>query len=108
MLQGVNDGDEHAQQLSTLLADVPCKINLIPFNPFPGTAYACATPERIKQFSQMLQASGFVVTVRQTKGQQVNAACGQLAGRIADRSNRQQKWLAHLKINPSDDAANAS
>ncbi|UDG81959.1 23S rRNA (adenine(2503)-C(2))-methyltransferase RlmN [Candidatus Vallotia cooleyia] len=86
MLDGINDSDEHARQLLALTRAVPCKFNLIPFNPFPKSRLLCASPERIKRFAQILIDAGFVTTVRRTRGSDINAACGQLAGEVLNRT----------------------
>ncbi len=89
MLDGVNDTDKHARQLIRLLEGVPSKINLIPFNPFPGTGYRSSPRERIDQFRERLVRSGLVVITRKTRGDDIAAACGQLVGKVRDRSKRQ-------------------
>ena len=71
---------------------VPCKFNLIPFNPFPNSGYERSTNENIRVFRDILQQAGFVVTVRKTRGDDIDAACGQLAGQVQDKTRRQQKW----------------
>jgi 23S rRNA (adenine2503-C2)-methyltransferase len=88
MLDGVNDSDAQARQLLEATREVPCKFNLIPFNPFAGTAFRCSPADRIRRFQEILMASGVVTTVRKTRGRQIDAACGQLAGRVQDRSRR--------------------
>ena len=88
MLDGVNDRTEHAQQLAALVHDVPCKFNLIPFNPFPNSGYRRSPREAIRRFAEILLASGLVVTTRKTRGDDIDAACGQLAGRVQDRTRR--------------------
>ncbi|MGC2519197.1 MAG: 23S rRNA (adenine(2503)-C(2))-methyltransferase RlmN [Burkholderiales bacterium] len=88
MLEGVNDSDEHARQLIDLAAQVPCKINLIPFNPFPNSGFARSPREIIRRFSETLNAAGTVTTTRKTRGDEIDAACGQLAGQIQDRTRR--------------------
>lgn len=93
MLKEVNDSVECAHQLAALLRDIPCKLNLIPFNPFPFTEYVCSLPDQIKQFKTILQASGVHVTVRKTRGEDIDAACGQLVGKFDDRTQRNAKWL---------------
>jgi 23S rRNA (adenine2503-C2)-methyltransferase len=90
MLDGVNDTPAHAQELIELVRDVPCKFNLIPFNPFPDSGYARSKPEAIRRFREALQAAGFVVTTRKTRGDDIDAACGQLAGRVQDKTKRTQ------------------
>jgi 23S rRNA (adenine2503-C2)-methyltransferase len=91
MLDGVNDADEHARQLVELVRDVPCKFNLIPFNPFPGSGLARSSPDRIRAFVQRLGDAGIVTTVRRTRGDDIDAACGQLAGDIVDRTRLVQR-----------------
>ncbi len=92
MLAGVNDSDEHAKQLIELLKDLPSKVNLIPFNPFPHAPYQRSSNNRIHAFSNLLNQAGFVCTVRQTRGDDIDAACGQLVGQVADKTRRQEKW----------------
>ena len=86
MLDGVNDTDAHARELLALTADVPCKFNLIPFNPFPESGLFRSKAERIKRFAQILIDAGIVTTVRKTRGDDIDAACGQLAGAVKDRT----------------------
>jgi 23S rRNA (adenine2503-C2)-methyltransferase len=88
MLDGVNDGPEHAAELIERVADVPCKINLIPFNPFPGTEFRTSPRSRILAFQQQLVQADIVTTIRRTRGEDIDAACGQLAGRVQDRTKR--------------------
>jgi 23S rRNA (adenine2503-C2)-methyltransferase len=88
MLSGVNDGEQQATELIALLADVPSKVNLIPFNPFPGTAFRRSPREVIRRFSDSLNAAGIVTTTRKTRGDDIDAACGQLAGQVEDRARR--------------------
>lgn len=88
MLDGVNDGEEHVRQLIGLTSRLPCKINLIPFNPFPGAGFARSPQDAIRRFSDALNAAGIVTTTRKTRGDEIDAACGQLAGRIHDRTRR--------------------
>lgn len=92
MLAGVNDSDEHAKQLVNLLTGLPSKINLIPFNPFPHAPYGRSSNNRIHAFSNILNQAGFVCTIRQTRGDDIDAACGQLVGQVADRTRRSKKW----------------
>lgn len=91
MLSGVNDGADQARELARLVKSVPCKINLIPFNPFAGTQYVRSAPEAIARFRDVLLQAGLVATVRKTRGDDIDAACGQLAGRVQDRTRRGQK-----------------
>jgi len=88
MLDGVNDSDAHARSLVSLVAEMPCKFNLIPFNPFPGSGLRRSSAARIRDFAAQLQAAGIVVTTRKTRGDDIDAACGQLAGTVQDRTRR--------------------
>jgi 23S rRNA (adenine2503-C2)-methyltransferase len=88
MLDGVNDQPAHARALAALVRDVPCKINLIPFNPFAGSGFATTPRERIRAFAGALQDAGLVTTIRRTRGDDIDAACGQLAGQVHDRVKR--------------------
>jgi len=87
MLDGVNDSDLHAKQLIEIARRVHCKLNLIPFNPFPASGLQRSSAARIKVFSQHLIDAGIVTTVRKTRGDDIDAACGQLAGEVKDRTN---------------------
>jgi 23S rRNA (adenine2503-C2)-methyltransferase len=91
MLRGVNDQVEHARELLALTQDVPCKFNLIPFNPFPSSGFARSEPEVIRRFQDVLLEAGLVATVRKTRGDDIDGACGQLAGQVQDRTNRKQR-----------------
>ena len=97
MLHGVNDSDKHAHELVALLKDLPSKINLIPFNPFAHAPYGRSSNNRIHAFSDILNNAGFVCTVRQTRGDDIDAACGQLVGQVADRTRRAKKWQESIK-----------
>lgn len=88
MLKGVNDGEEQARQLIQLASQVECKINLIPFNPFPGSGFLRSPQEVIRKFNGILNTAGIVTTTRRTRGDDIDAACGQLAGKIRDRTGR--------------------
>jgi 23S rRNA (adenine2503-C2)-methyltransferase len=88
MLDGVNDSDAQAQELAGIAARISCKFNLIPFNPFPQTEFRRSPPERIRRFAEILQRKGITVTTRKTRGDAIDAACGQLAGEVADRTRR--------------------
>jgi len=94
MLDGVNDSDRHAKQLIRLLEGTPSKMNLIPFNPFPGTEYRCSSAERIEAFRQRLMRAGIISITRKTRGDDIDAACGQLVGRVKDRSRRELRTIA--------------
>jgi 23S rRNA (adenine2503-C2)-methyltransferase len=96
MLDGVNDQPEHAQELLALIRHhgargVPCKINLIPFNPFPDSGLVCSPRAAVLRFGQILNEGGVVTTVRKTRGDDIDAACGQLAGDVLDRTNAAQR-----------------
>ncbi len=99
MLDGVNDLPEHARQLAKLLRGIPSKINLIPFNPFPGTKYQRSPDEAIYRFQTILMEAGYTTTIRRTRGEDIDAACGQLAGRVMDRTKR--------RLRAQQEAANA-
>ena len=88
MLDHVNDGVEHAHQLAEVLKNMPCKINLIPWNPFPEAPYAKSSNTRIDRFQKTLMEYGFTVIIRKTRGDDIDAACGQLAGDVIDRTKR--------------------
>lgn len=88
LLAGVNDRPEDARALVQLVAEVPCKFNLIPFNPFPGSPFEKPTRERVRRFQEILMAADIVTTVRKTRGDAIDAACGQLAGQVHDRTRR--------------------
>jgi 23S rRNA (adenine2503-C2)-methyltransferase len=88
MLDGVNDQPAHARALAAIAREVPSKLNLIPFNPFPGTQFRASPRERIREFRQTLHDAGIVATVRKTRGDEIAAACGQLAGQVQDRITR--------------------
>lgn len=92
MLEGVNDHPEHAKQLIQLLRELPSKINLIPFNPFPHAPYGRSSRNRIMAFQRALSDAGYVCTVRTTRGEDIDAACGQLVGQVADRTRRAERW----------------
>ncbi len=88
MLDGVNDSDEHARELVALAGKVKSKFNLIPFNPFPRSEFKRSSPERIRRFADILARAGLTATTRKTRGDDIAAACGQLAGDVADRTRR--------------------
>jgi 23S rRNA (adenine2503-C2)-methyltransferase len=96
MLDGVNDQPTHARALIDLVRDVPCKLNLIPFNPFPASGFATSPRERIRAFAHALQDAGLVATVRKTRGDDIDAACGQLAGQVQDRTRRRLATRIHV------------
>jgi 23S rRNA (adenine2503-C2)-methyltransferase len=88
MLDGVNDSDADARALLHLVRDVPCKFNLIPFNPFPASGFHRSPGERVRRFASILLDGGIVTTTRRTRGDDIDAACGQLAGKVQDKSRR--------------------
>ncbi|MFG6448442.1 23S rRNA (adenine(2503)-C(2))-methyltransferase RlmN [Roseateles sp. BYS180W] len=99
MLDGVNDTLEHAQELVALLrGKVPCKLNLIPFNPFPASGLVRSSRERVSAFADVLLRAGLVTTVRKTRGDDIDAACGQLAGEVQDRTRVHQRLLRPVVV----------
>ncbi|KPF53698.1 23S rRNA (adenine(2503)-C2)-methyltransferase [beta proteobacterium AAP51] len=101
MLDGVNDTPEHAQALVRLVQHrLPCKFNLIPFNPFPASGLLRSPRERVQAFAQVLQAAGIVTTVRKTRGDDIDAACGQLAGEVQDRTNARERLARRREVIP--------
>jgi 23S rRNA (adenine2503-C2)-methyltransferase len=100
MLDHVNDELAHADELVELLRDVPCKLNLIPFNPFPNTEFRASSRNRIVAFQRRLQDAGFVATVRKTRGDDIDAACGQLAGQVNDRTKRRLHKIQPVTARP--------
>jgi 23S rRNA (adenine2503-C2)-methyltransferase len=93
MLDGVNDTVQHARQLLETVKDVPCKFNLIPFNPFPDSGYKTSTQDNIRRFRDILMQAGYVVTTRKTRGDDIDAACGQLAGKVQDKTKRSERRI---------------
>jgi 23S rRNA (adenine2503-C2)-methyltransferase len=91
MLDGVNDSVEQAQELINLVGDLPCKFNLIPFNPFPESGLQKSTEDNIYQFADVLDKARIVTTIRKTRGEDIDAACGQLAGEVQDRTRLQER-----------------
>jgi 23S rRNA (adenine2503-C2)-methyltransferase len=97
MLEDVNDGEAHARELVTFSKKVSSKFNLIPFNPFPRSEFKRSSPERIRRFAEVLQRGGLTVTTRKTRGDDIAAACGQLAGDVADRTRRRSMALREVR-----------
>ena len=93
MLEGINDSIQHAHELVALVHDVPCKFNLIPFNPFPQTHYRRSKADVIARFRDVLVQADIVTTVRKTRGDDIDAACGQLAGQVQDKTKRTHRLL---------------
>ena len=91
MLENVNDSIDQAKELVNLIKNVPSKINLIPFNPFPKSGYKCSKKTTIKAFQEILMDAGIVTTIRKTRGDDIDAACGQLAGQVQDKTKRTQR-----------------
>lgn len=91
LIDGVNDHPEHARKLVKLLRTLPSKLNLIPFNPFPGTGYRCSSEDRIAQFQEIVMRGNLIATVRKTRGGDIDAACGQLVGKVQDRTQRSKR-----------------
>ncbi|TNE75380.1 MAG: 23S rRNA (adenine(2503)-C(2))-methyltransferase RlmN [Gammaproteobacteria bacterium] len=96
----VNDRDEHARQLANLLKDIPCKINLIPFNPFAQSDYRRVTNTALNRFRDILHKAGYTVTVRTTRGDDIAAACGQLAGTVNDKTRRSERYQRQAETTP--------
>ena len=97
LLAGVNDQVEHAQELTQLLKDYPCKINLIPFNDFPNSGFERPSGNAVSRFWKVLMEAGFIVTVRTTRGDDIDAACGQLVGDVNDRTKRSARYRAQYE-----------
>ena len=99
LMRGVNDTQAHAKALAKLLEPLRCKINLIPFNPFPGAPYERPTKSSIRDFQTYLMQAGYATMLRTTRGEDINAACGQLVGRVKDRTKRQARYIARMAVN---------
>lgn len=97
MLAGINDQAVHAYEMIQLLKNVPSKINLIPFNPFPQAPYQCSSRNQIMAFQKILTEAGFICTIRATRGDDIDAACGQLVGQVQDRTKRAARWQQKIK-----------
>ena len=102
LLKGVNDQLTHARQLTRLLKDVRCKINLIPFNPFPASGFERPDAEAVRSFQTCLINAGFSAMLRTTRGEDIKAACGQLVGQVSDRTRRQSRYLARVKASETE------
>lgn len=101
MLDGVNDSDEQARELVRLVKGrVPCKFNLIPFNPFPESGLKRSPRERVTAFAKVLQDAGLVTTIRKTRGDDIDAACGQLAGEVQDRTGARERLVQRRGVIP--------
>lgn len=97
LLKGVNDSLEQARALARLLRDVRCKINLIPFNPFPASGYERPDEATVRAFQTLLMNAGYATMLRSTRGDDIDAACGQLVGQVQDRTRRQQRYIARQR-----------
>jgi 23S rRNA (adenine2503-C2)-methyltransferase len=98
MLDGINDSVKHARELIELVRDVPCKFNLIPFNPFPMSGYQRSRPDTVRRFRDELMQAGLVATTRKTRGDDIDAACGQLAGQVQDKTKRTQYKIVEAAV----------
>jgi 23S rRNA (adenine2503-C2)-methyltransferase len=98
MLENVNDSDAQAKELIRLLSGIKCKVNLIPFNPFPESGLTRSLPQRVQAFMHLLQDAGMIATVRKTRGDDIAAACGQLAGDVVDRTRVRERALYEQPI----------
>lgn len=98
MLKDVNDRTEHANELIDLMRGIECKFNLIPFNPFPNSGFESSSWSQILKFQKILQNGGYITTVRKTRGDDIDAACGQLVGKVQDKTKRQEKWKNYIPI----------
>lgn len=106
LIKDVNDQLEHAKELVALLRDTPCKINLIPFNPFPHSGYERPSNNAIRRFQDCLYRAGYNVTVRTTRGEDIDAACGQLVGQVMDKTRRSERYIAVRQLaEQAEDAA---
>lgn len=97
LIKGVNDEIAQARELAALLADVRCKINLIPFNPFPASGFERPEQESVRRFQTCLMNMGYATMLRTTRGEDIDAACGQLVGRVEDRTRRRARYLARVR-----------
>lgn len=98
LMSKVNDEEAHAHELAKVLKTTPCKINLIPFNPFPNSGYERPSNNRIHRFRDILQKAGYNVTVRKTRGDDIDAACGQLVGQVADKTRRSERFIEAVEL----------
>ncbi len=98
LMNQINDKEEHAHELAQVLKNTPCKINLIPFNPFPNSGYERPSNNRIHRFKDILQQAGYNVTIRKTLGDDIDAACGQLVGQVVDKTRRSVKFIEAVEL----------
>ena len=102
LIDGVNDSDDQARELIEVLRDTPCKINIIPFNPFPQSGYKKPSRRRTERFQNILFKAGYIVTVRTTRGDDIDAACGQLVGQVKDKTKRNERYQQKYSENNKD------
>ena len=93
MLAGVNDSVEHAYEVAKFLKGIPALLNLIPFNPFDGSGYSTTSNNQVDRFGEIVMKAGITTVIRRTRGEDINAACGQLVGKIADKSRRERRFI---------------
>ncbi|MGO2132999.1 MAG: 23S rRNA (adenine(2503)-C(2))-methyltransferase RlmN [Halomonas sp.] len=98
LIKDINDQQPHAQELAEVLKELPCKINLIPFNAFPHSGYETPSRNQVMRFQQWLYELGFAAPVRSTRGDDIDAACGQLVGRVKDRTRRHERYIQSIQI----------
>jgi 23S rRNA (adenine2503-C2)-methyltransferase len=98
LIAGINDQPEQARELARLLQDFPCKSNLIPFNTFAQSDYCLPSGNAVSRFWQVLVDAGYIVTVRTTRGDDIDAACGQLVGQVVDRTRRSERYRAQTQV----------
>ena len=108
MIKDINDKYEHAVEMIELLKNVPCKINLIPFNPFPHSGYERTGNDTIRRFQDQLCQAGYNVTVRTTRGEDIDAACGQLVGQVLDRTRRSERYIAVSELSTTFEVPQSS
>ncbi len=101
LIDGVNDSPEQARELARVLKDFPCKVNLIPFNPFDLSDYRRPSGNRVRNFHRTLMDAGYIVTIRTTRGDDISAACGQLVGQVQDRTRRSTRYIALQAVTES-------
>jgi 23S rRNA (adenine2503-C2)-methyltransferase len=99
LIDGVNDHPDHARRLVKLLRRLPSKLNLIPFNPFPGSRYRTSPEHRVREFQEIVMNGGLIATVRKTRGEDIDAACGQLVGKVLDRTRRSERIREQMQRN---------
>ncbi|WP_417329099.1 23S rRNA (adenine(2503)-C(2))-methyltransferase RlmN [Halomonas cupida] len=98
VIAGINDQQEHARQLADVVRDLPCKINLIPFNPFPHSGYEKPSRNQVVRFQKWMHELGHTAPIRSTRGDDIDAACGQLVGRVKDRTKRHERYIQSIQI----------